>query len=370
MEPAISRLAEFMNDENNQVRYSTCWLFSKIAKHCHELLTEEKVFKEVLYPKLIQGLCLKSKEASNIASIISELAESSLNTENKLDKCIFSECFEELTKGLYEMAKIDEPSESETSRKRVSGFSALYNLLQYAPSDCEHLLMDFLPQTIDALKQSLKVKSDESHQELQGFLLCTIQCILTNFEDNMPDEVGVDILMLVLDIFNQRSDVFDEGFLVLSALCNKFDKFMKRNFITCAPYIMHGIKSKNSSLIRNSCGVLSDFCTLVEPEGILEGFVEYIPILLKHLRDPLLDRSAKIYIITVIGDTFLFAKHKFKPFLDETLSILELASESVIAEYEENKKQDQQNYPNDRAYDYEDLQYNIELQSALIECYT
>ncbi len=125
-----------------------------------------------------------------------------------------------------------------------------------------------------------------------------------------------------------------------------------------APFIIHGLTSTNSAVIKNSCGVLNDLCTQVEAKGITEGFEEYMPILLDHLKNENIDRRVKVIIITVIGDTFLMTKNKFKIFLEESLAILESAAFLSIK--------------CDKAVeeDREELAYLLELQSALIECYT
>ena len=100
-EPAISQLAEFMNDENNQVRHSACLLFSEIAKHCHELLIEKKAFKGVFYKNLMHGL----QSEPRVALIIIELSKSTLDLEETPETSILSEYFDELVEGLYQMIK-------------------------------------------------------------------------------------------------------------------------------------------------------------------------------------------------------------------------------------------------------------------------
>ena len=177
----------------------------------------------VLY---LEGLQYEPRVASSIASIISELAESTLNIGRRVDTDILSECFEELLDHLYQVTLREDAAESDPLKLKVSAFSAMYNLLQYAPRDCENYSIDFMHKLIRQLKESLKIKLDAHQQELQGFFFCTLQCILTNIEDNIPDSVGEEILELVIQIFNQRADVFDEGLIVLCALCNKFTDLM------------------------------------------------------------------------------------------------------------------------------------------------
>lgn len=83
-----------------------------------------------------------------------------------------------------------------------------------------------------------------------------------------------------------------------------------------------------------------------------------MPILLGHLKDEQTEKSVKIIIISLIGDTFLFAKDKFEPFLEESLNILETAAGFAVR------------YPISYYEDFEMQQYIAQLQSSLVECYT
>lgn len=60
-----------------------------------------------------------------------------------------------------------------------------------------------------------------------------------------------------------------------------------------------------------------------------------MPILLSHLKDVNIDRSVKVIIISLIGDTFLLTKSRFAEFMEESLSLLEEASHLAIKDPEE-----------------------------------
>ena len=141
LSPAMPELVNLIDDENLRVRYAIFWLFSKIAKAIPELITPRDQF-EMIYGKMMNGLKETPKIASNIASIISELADSLLNKREQLDTWILSEVYEELLNNLLEfILRTDIPNESDMTRVKVSGFSALYNLLQYAPCDAENTVI-------------------------------------------------------------------------------------------------------------------------------------------------------------------------------------------------------------------------------------
>lgn len=146
--------------------------------------------------------------------------------------------------------------------------------------------------------------------------------------------------------------------MALSAIANKFPDILNQHVNELAGYIFFALKSSNSAIIRNACGVVSDLCTLTESPEIVVGFAEYMPILLDHLKDTNTDRSAKVIIISLIGDTFLLTKEKFVPFLEQSLEILDsAAAQSIIV-------------PEDYIERTDLMEHLALLHSALIECFT
>ena len=65
----------------------------------------------------------------------------------------------------------------EINKRRVSGFSAIYNLLQHAPSDCENDALCYMDTILERLDSSLRHQGvlEIKHEELQGFFLCALQ---------------------------------------------------------------------------------------------------------------------------------------------------------------------------------------------------
>lgn len=133
--PAVPMLLDLINDHHRRVKYAIYWLFSRLAKTQHELITHQNDFP-LLFSRMMDGLKGDVRMAANVASIIAELADSMLNRPEKVHSCILSEVFGELCNELLAFILNDNiESETDLSRVRVSGFSALYNLLQYAPQD-------------------------------------------------------------------------------------------------------------------------------------------------------------------------------------------------------------------------------------------
>lgn len=161
--PAIPTLIDLLADSNRKVCYTAGWLFSKIAKSNHELITYADHFGR-LYDQLINGLRTNNSISANICSIIAELAEAILDQETPVETCILSGVYEELLNVLKDYV-LDENGEN----KRVAGFSAIFNLLQYAPIDCQETSFNFMTYILDLLEESVQGSEPPSiaNQELQ-----------------------------------------------------------------------------------------------------------------------------------------------------------------------------------------------------------
>lgn len=140
--------------------------------------------------------------------------------------------------------------------------------------------------------------------------------------------VADSLISVIKECFDKRNEVFEEGFLLISAMCSKFDKDMDKYVDIIAPYIVFALReSESSDTIKNACGLISDLCTMVESPKILDGFGDYVPLLLQIMTNPKLQREAKLGAVTAIGDTYLMTKDQFAPFLDETLNLFSSAAE-------------------------------------------
>jgi len=80
-----------------------------------------------------------------------------------------------------------------------------------------------------------------------------IQTILNRINEGLTDEVCESLVEVIIQCFDKRSDVFEEGFLLLSALCSKFGQLMDKFVPKIGPYIFHGLKdSESSDTIKNA----------------------------------------------------------------------------------------------------------------------
>lgn len=154
---------------------------------------------------MIIGLKEGSQTSVSICTIIAELAEALLCHDYLVSTCIISEVYQELLAELLNFI-MTEDMHVNIQKARIAGFSALYNLLQYAPRDCESHSINFMEHIFSLLENSIdpEVELNPQMQELQGFFLCAIQCILTNVECGLNYEIGSKLVDIIIGVFNQR----------------------------------------------------------------------------------------------------------------------------------------------------------------------
>lgn len=171
LDPAMDLLLDLVEDRHHRVQSTVCWLFAKIAKHNYELLTDNQDRFQKLHMMMINGLKLPVRVSASIASIISEVAESLLMGDTRCDTSILSEVYQELLTELQDYVLNDSNTDQERMRARVAGFSAIFNLLQYCPRDCDNTAINFMRHAVDMLNNSTQVDLNISAEELQGFYL-------------------------------------------------------------------------------------------------------------------------------------------------------------------------------------------------------
>lgn len=358
--PAMDVILELYTDESRKVRETTAWFFSKVAQNHAELLGTEEFFPK-LYERILNGLRDETRVACNSASIVTELAKSLKPIEGQ-NRNILSNYYAELISNVLECAyrkdEIKHAHGRSENKITIAGFDALYSLFEYAPPDTEQLLLKSLEHFYEKLKETNKVEGgiDERTADMQSFLCVCIQTILNRIDQQLGEEVAQSLVSAIIECFKTREDVFEEGFLLLSALCSKFGAGMDKYVPEIGPYIFHGLKESDSSdTIKNACGLISDLCTMVESQNIIAGFEEYVPLLHNIMTNRSLQRDAKLGAVTAIGDTYLMTKEKFLPFLDDTLKLFSSAAEQCV----------------DVNVNDDDLvEYVVRLQGALIESYT
>ena len=160
---------------------------------------------------------------------------------------------------------------------------------------------------------------------------------------------------MITKTFEMRQQVYDEGVLVLSALCSCLGQGIEPYVNTLGPYIVHGLKSKEPSLTRLSCGLVSDITTALQ-SNVRVHLDELVPQLIEMLEDKSGDKQVKLTAITALGDLCMHGGSGFLKYTDKALNPLSRAIK-VAGKTKEGLSEEQLVYYND-------------LRNTLIECLT
>ena len=104
--------------------------------------------------------------------------------------------------------------------------------------------------------------------------------------------------------------------MVISALCSCLGQNMEHHANTIGPYIVHGLKSRQPSLVRLSCGLVSDLSTALQ-EKVGKHLNELVPQLISLLEEKNGDRQAKTAAITALGDLCMHGGDDFVKYLEQ-----------------------------------------------------
>jgi importin subunit beta-1 len=250
--PAMGVILSLFEDPSRKVRETTAWFFSKVAQNHAELLATEEFFP-TFYKYILNGLKDEVKVACNSASIVTELAKS-LKPVYGQNRNILSSYYPELIESIVECSyrkdEIKHYDGRSENKITVAGFDALYSLFENAPPDTEPLLLKSLEHFYNKLRETNSTENqplDERTTDLQSFLCVCIQTILNRLDEGLSNEVCEGLIDAIKECFDTREEVFEEGFLLLSALCSKFGPLMDNYVDKIGPYIFHGLKEEGGS---------------------------------------------------------------------------------------------------------------------------
>ena len=161
---------------------------------------------------------------------------------------------------------------------------------------------------------------------------------------------------MIITLFQDRNEVFEQGFIVFSALLEKFQNKMKSNSFDFYTYISHALEQKNTpSLVRVACEVIGDLQINDCGQILIDNMKEYVPLLIKYLNDSETDKSVKVKCITALAETYYVAQDDFENMIEDTMSIINSVAEKCI---------------NPGQLDSDTMAYVKNLQAVLIEAYT
>lgn len=114
--------------------------------------------------------------------------------------------------------------------------------------ECLEIYYNKLVETYDG-----KASIDARAMEFQSFLCLCLQTLLNRIDRTLDESIAKKIVEVIISCFKSRSDVFEEGFLLLSALCSKFEKYIDNHVEEIGPYLIHALgQSDSSETVKNA----------------------------------------------------------------------------------------------------------------------
>lgn len=352
----IEAFLELMQDPSTQVRRTASWVFSKIALKAPGLISNEEILTR-LFDVCINGIKVDTSQvACNQSEVIANIAK---NFPTHMETNFFSSRMGPTLKTLLKFSYniTNGPINGDLSQNGINGFATIYALIEKIPNDQQALFKEYIEIFYNLMNETNDPQYEyySRKEEFQSYLTLGLQTIFYSMTETIGIDIAQTMIQMLLACFKQRKEVFDEAFLLISALCTKFESEMDQFVPEIGPYLFHSLKDKNLS--KNAATLISDFCTVVESKNIVLGFSDYTPLLMEMLVQDNLEREAKLTAITALSDTISATEEQFEPFFPQTLQLF-----TEAARLSADLKTDL----TDREY----FDYLTNLQGVLIEAFT
>lgn len=143
--------------------------------------------------------------------------------------------------------------------------------------------------------------------------------ILVKVGHKVTAEEAPKIVALLIMIFQKRNKVTENGLIAFSGLCNGIGE--RVDISSFGNYIIHALNDEDEECVRLACGIISDIANALGVK-IYDYLSDFVPPIIKILKEPKYNRDTKLQAIITIGDLSMNAQEGFVPYLQETLSML------------------------------------------------
>ena len=218
------------------------------------------------------------------------------------------------------------------------------------------MLLPVLQLLEKTITQDAAQFGEKRAKDFQDYLNGLLQIILVKVGHKLDDETAGNIVKLLIMIFQSLKRVTENGLIALSGLINGFGERLNVNEFGL--YIVWALQGDDDECVRLACGLVSDLAGALR-EGISRYLTDFVPHLLKILRDQNQDRKSKLHAIIALGDLSMNSGEIFsQQYLPEVLKLLESAAQQSLT------------IANIVDDDVELAGYLVQLRETLVECYT
>lgn len=323
---AIPTLVQLFKDSKDQVKETVAWTFGKIADHNYEPIVTPEHFQLVVQT-FLQSLPEKRKISLQICFAINKLVESIIVKEDQ-PTSPFSGVFKELINGLWTNGFRPDGFE-ENINLAASSFGTLSTIVQHSANDCRELLIPILKLVKEEFKATMlpNYKIPGHEQDYQVYLSSFLQPILIKLTGRISPEDTKLILDMILESFQIRKSVYDEGILAISALASAVGRNFNDHMNKFGPFLAHALKEESDvSLCRVAVGCVEDLARALE-EQMSQYLSQLVPLLMEILKNTEADRTVKVLVIPALGSLAMFTNKFFNIYTKDVLDMLGSASQ-------------------------------------------
>ena len=177
----------------------------------------------------------------------------------------------------------------------LASFAALSAVCEGSGSEINDTLYSMLIPVLQLIEKTLtsdvSIYGEKRAKDFQDYLGGLLQIILVKVGHKLDDVTAGNIVKLLVMIFQALKRVTENGLIACSGLINGVGDRVNVNEF--GQYIVWALQGNDDECIRLACGIVSDLAGALH-EGISRYLGDFVPHLLKILRDQNQDRRSKL----------------------------------------------------------------------------
>jgi len=148
----------------------------------------------------------------------------------------------------------------------LASFTALQSLTEYCCSSSYDVVFEKLLPILQQIEQTMDPNkySDQKAKDFQDYLAGLLQIVLVKVGYKVDDQMGENIVKLLMLIFQKQNKVIESGLIAYSGLCNGIGA--RVNVKDFGEYIVHALNGTDDECVRLACGIISDIAGALQEQ--------------------------------------------------------------------------------------------------------
>ena len=322
---ALPTMTSMLQDKKETVRLRTSWLFEKITKTAHGSICNPQML-DIIMAGLLTSIKDKPQISFQICFAISNVAYS-LRANEGQQSSLMSKIFTSVLEALWSNA-LRPDAFTESKNLAYASFEAMTSLIQYSANDTIPLIETVLQKLIETFQSTVKGSFTVPAKtvEYQGYLCTTLQSIFSKLSGRLNADLADSFILLLIESFTQRKNVYDEGILAICGLINCLGKDFNKYMAKLGPYIFFAMKAQNDAILcKAAVDCVQDLARVLEDQ--MSPYLDSIfPILIEILKNSDTERTIKLGVITALGDLAVSTGKFFTQYFHDSLEMLKSAA--------------------------------------------